>query len=165
MLFDLLASSANLATELLERTSSTLRVQEIVRLSLAPVFLLAAIGAIINVMMTRLIWIADRIERLEDRIGDEQTPRERFELEWLTHRRKLAQRAVMFITAAALTICVVVALLFISALIKPQIGTLTAAAWIGTMVLLITGLVLFARETVVAARGQQDADNPEPPEG
>ena len=42
-MLDILAASANLAVELLERTASTLRVQEIVRLSLAPGFLLAAI--------------------------------------------------------------------------------------------------------------------------
>lgn len=159
-MLDLLASNANLATELLERTSSTLRVQEIVRLSLAPVFLLAAIGAIMNVMMTRLIWVADRIERLELRMEQEHTAREERELEWLRHRRKLAQRAVMFSTGAGLTICVVVALLFVSAFIKPQIGTLTAIAWIGTMILLITGLLLFARETIVAARGYRGKDQP-----
>lgn len=53
IVFDLLAAGGgNIASDLLERTSSTLRVQEIVRLSLAPAFLLAGIGAIMNVMMT-----------------------------------------------------------------------------------------------------------------
>ena len=68
--------------------------------------------------------------------------------------RRLAQRAVMLSTMAGLTICVVVALLFISAFITPQIGTITALAWIMTMVLLIGGLVNFALETYVAASGQ-----------
>lgn len=157
-MLDLLAQSGNLAAELLERTSSTLRVQEIVRLSLAPAFLLAAIGAIMNVMMSRLIWVADRIERLETRMEEEQTSRERRELVRLRRRRRLAQRAVMFSTAAALTICVVIALLFVSAFITPQIGTLTAIAWITTMAFLITGLVLFVVETLVAARGQKSVE-------
>lgn len=158
IIFDLLAAGGgNIASDLLERTSSTLRVQEIVRLSLAPAFLLAGIGAIMNVMMTRLIWVAERIERLEARMRGKENPTAEHELKWLRHRRQLAQRAVMFSTSAALTISVVVALLFISAFIKPQIGTLTAAAWILTMALLFTGLVNFARETMVAAKGHRVA--------
>ncbi len=153
----LLLGSGNIATDLLERTSSTLRVQEIVRLSLAPAFLLAGIGAIMNVMMSRLIWVAERIERLEARMDEEHTSREERELDWLRHRRRLAQRAVMFSTSAALTISVVIALLFVSAFITPQIGTVTALAWILTMALLFAGLVNFARETMVAAQGHRQS--------
>ncbi|WFL78126.1 DUF2721 domain-containing protein [Altererythrobacter arenosus] len=157
-MLDLLATDHTLASELLERTSSTLRVQEIVRLSLAPAFLLAAIGAVMNVMMARLIWVADRIERLEARMEDDQSPKERRELLRLRRRRRLAQRAVMFATAAALTISLVILLLFVSAFIKPQIGTLTAIAWIATMLLMIAALVLFVMETFVAASGQRSED-------
>ena len=155
MLEILAAASNSIALDLLERTASTLRVQEIVRLSLAPAFLLAAIGAVMNVMMARLIWVADRIARLEARMEEEQTPKERRELARLCRRRRYAQRAVMFSTAAALTISLVILLLFVSAFISPQIGTLTAIAWIATMLFLITGLMLFAAETVVAASGQR----------
>ena len=84
---------------------------------------------------------------------DEESPRAEAELTWLRRRRELAQRAVVFSTSAALTICVVIALLFVSAWIEPQIGTVTAIAWIVTMALLITGLVHFVLETMVAARG------------
>lgn len=155
-MFDLLAASPNIAAELFERTASSFHVQEIVRLSLTPAFLLAAIGAVMNVMMSRLIWVADRIERVEHRLESEgESDRALREMDWLVRRRLLAQRAVMFSTFAALTICVVIALLFVSAFIEPQIGTLTAAAWIGTMVFLITSLVLLVQETMVAARGHR----------
>ena len=155
MILDLLASeSGNLASDLLNRTSSTLRVQEIVRLSLAPAFLLAAIGAVMNVMMSRLIWVAQRIENLEVRMEEDRKARYGRELTRLRRRRRLAQRAMMLSTGAALTICVVIALLFVSAFITPQIGTVTAIAWIMTMLLLIAGLVHFAAETYVAASGQ-----------
>lgn len=146
-----LLNSGNIASELLERTASTMRVQEIVRLSLAPAFLLAGIGAVMNVMMARLIWIAERLDNLESRVGGSTDIRE---LKRLRRRRRLAQRAVMFSTMAALTICLVIALLFVSAFITPQIGTLTASAWILTMLFLISGLVNFAMETMVAAGGQ-----------
>ena len=101
-MLDLLADNGGLASELVARTSSTLRVQEIVRLSLTPAFLLAAIGAVMNVMMSRLIWVADRIERLESRLNDETgSERAKAERDWLVQRRRLAQRAVMFSTLAA----------------------------------------------------------------
>jgi len=161
MVIEFLVSSSNIATDLLERTASTLRVQEIVRLSLAPAFLLAAIGAVMNVMMARLIWVAERIERLEDRMDGDQPAKIQQELMRLRRRRKLAQRAVMLATAAAFTISLVILLLFVSAFIKPQIGTLTAIAWIATMVMLITALVLFVWETMVAAGGQKDGDLPD----
>ena len=154
MILDLLVNS-NIAADLLERTSSTIRVQEMVRLSLAPAFLLAGIGAIMNVMMSRLIWVAERIERLEARMEDERSRKEMVEIARLCQRRSLAQRAVMFSTAAALTVCVVIALLFVSAFIEPQIGSLVAIAWIASMGFLITGLVHFAMETIVAAGGQK----------
>lgn len=154
---DLLLFGSNIASDLVERTSSTVRVQEIVRLSLAPAFLLAAIGAVMNVLMSRLIWVADRIERLEQRMADEPARNwhDERELIRLRRRRMLSQRAVVFSTLAALTICVVIALLFVSAFITPQIGTLTAGAWIATMVFLIVGLVLFVAETFVAVAGQK----------
>src|SRR3546814_16390662 len=102
-MFDLLAASPNIATELFERTSSSFHVQEIVRLSLTPAFLLAAIGAVMNVMMSRLLWVADRIERVEHRLESEgESERARREMDWLVRRRRLGKRAGMFRTFAAL---------------------------------------------------------------
>lgn len=154
-MLDLLVEGPGLARELVARTSNTLVVQEIVRLSLAPAFLLAAIGAVMNVMMSRLIWVADRIERLEARLETGEADGREGELRLLQRRRRLAQRAVLLATAAALTICVTITLLFVSAFITPQIGTVTALAWIATMALLIGALVLFVTETLVAARGHR----------
>ena len=56
-------------------------------------------------------------------------------------------------TGAAAVISLVIALLFISAWIEAQIGTLIAACWILTMILLIIGLIYFFRETRLAAVG------------
>ena len=152
-LLDILASAPTVAAQILERTSSTPRVQQIVQLSLAPAFLLGAIGAVMNVMMSRLIWIANRIDRINGRVEDEMAETERDELPWLGQRRRLAQWAVMFSTASAAVISVVIALLFVSAYIDARIGTTIALAWVLTMLLLITGLIAFLFETRLAARG------------
>ncbi|RDC59230.1 hypothetical protein HME9302_00416 [Alteripontixanthobacter maritimus] len=155
MLELLLATDIN-PSDILERTSSTLRVQSVVQLSLAPAFLLAAIGAIMNVMTNRLIWVADRIERITRMDEEGRAGSLVGDLPSLEQRRNFAQSAVLFSTLAALTISVVIALLFISAFITPQIGQLTALAWIVTMAFLVTGLGLFAMETRVAAHRNRE---------
>lgn len=156
MMLDLLTTAvdATLADELLQRTASTPRVQQIVQLSLAPAFLLGGIGAIMNVMMTRLLWIAERIERIGRREDDGQASgAELSELPWLARRRRHAQHALVLSTAAAAAISVVIALLFVAAYIEPRIGTLIALAWILTVLLLIASLAFLLFETRLAARG------------
>ncbi len=150
MLLDLLAAAAEtrlpLAFEIFERTASTPRVQQVVQLSLAPAFLLSGIGAIMNVIMSRMIWIAKRIETIDDKLREHG---------WLMRRRRLMQGAIMFSTAAAVMISFVIGMLFISAYITAQIGTLIAFLWVLTMALLVTGLGFFLLETRLAAIGAQ----------
>ena len=156
MLPDLLAAAAvhtPFAVEIIERTASTPRVQQVVQLSLAPAFLLSGIGAVMNVIMSRMIWIARRIEVIEDRMEEHRTPRQTREVGWLMRRRRLMQGAIMFSTAAAVMISLVIGLLFISAYITAQIGTLIAGLWVLTMALLVTGLGFFLLETRLAAIG------------
>lgn len=141
---------AGIATDLITRTASTARVQGIVQLSLAPVFLLAAIGAMLNVMNQRLIWIVDRVERLERREEEGRPSREVDELPALHRRQHYAQVAINLATAAALVICVVVALLFVSPFIRPALGTIVAVAWVSAMALVFGSLFTFLRETRLA---------------
>ncbi|MCR9178869.1 MAG: DUF2721 domain-containing protein [Erythrobacteraceae bacterium] len=158
-MFDLLsaATSPAFAFEILERTASTPRVQQVVQLSLAPAFLLSGIGAVMNVIMSRMIWIAQRIEKIEDARARDGQPEDWRAAEhgWLQQRRKLAQGAILFSTASAVIISAVIGLLFISAYITAQIGTLIALLWVLTMVLLVTGLAYFLLETRLAARGHR----------
>lgn len=158
MMIDLLTIAPPFAADILERTSSTVRVQHIVQISMAPAFLLAGIGAIMNVLVNRMIWIANRIERIDARIEDGRSDPEQddsitIERDWLENRRHLAQMAVMCGTGSAAIISLVIALLFISAWITTQIGTLIAICWITAMVLLIIGLAYFFRETRLATIG------------
>ncbi|HSF13804.1 MAG TPA: DUF2721 domain-containing protein [Erythrobacter sp.] len=159
MLLDLLAAAAEtrlpLAFEIFERTASTPRVQQVVQLSLAPAFLLSGIGAIMNVIMSRMIWIAKRIETIDDKLEEERTARQLREHGWLMRRRRLMQGAIMFSTAAAVMISLVIGMLFVSAYITAQIGTLIAFMWVTTMALLVTGLGFFLLETRLAAIGAQ----------
>ena len=138
--------------ELLERTSSSVRVQNVVQLSMAPAFLLAGIGAVMNVMTNRLIWVANKIERIlqASKVGEENDLL--VELPALERRRILAQRAVMLSTASAFTISITILLLFVSAFVRAPLGSLVAFTWMVTMGLLMAGLASFLLETRVAAR-------------
>ncbi len=158
MLLDLLSAAADktpFALEIIQRTASTPQVQQVVQLSLAPAFLLSGIGAIMNVIMSRMIWIAQRVEKIDEKMEDQRTPKQVREHRWLLRRRKLAQGAIFFSTAAAVIISIVIGLLFISAYITAQIGTVIAGLWVLTMVLLVTGLGFFLMETRLAAIGAQ----------
>lgn len=149
-MLDILSGIA--ATDLIERTSSTMRVQQVLQLSLGPAFLLAGIGGIMNVMTNRLIWIANKIEVISAVDNEDDADIRRDDLAALEKRRVLAQRAVMLSTAAALTISIVIALLFVSAFVRPALGTLVALAWIVTMGFLVASLTAFLMETRTAAR-------------
>lgn len=141
------------APNIIEQTASTPGVMQMLQFSLAPAFLLVGIGSIMNVMMARLTWVANRIERLEARAEERGEDPCSDELTWLGQRRRIAQNAVKISTGAAVLISILIALLFISAYIEWRIGTLIAALWVATMALLITGLGFFFAETRLAARG------------
>jgi len=153
---DLMLLSASLASDLVTRTASTLRVQEIVQLSLAPAFLLGAIGAVLNVMNQRLIWIVERVDSLEKLEDAGSRDREIEELPALRRRQSYAHLAINLSTAAALLICVVIALMFFGVLIRPPVGTLVALAWILAMAFVFTALLLFLLETRLATRSARD---------
>lgn len=147
-----LLSQIGLASELLQRTASTVRVQQMVQLSLAPAFLLAAIGAFLNVMNQRLTWITDRIHLLEKLDESNVRDRDVEELPLLRQRRKYAHLAINLSAAAGLMICVVVALTFISAFVRPPLGSFVALGWISAMALVFTALLVFLLETRLATR-------------
>lgn len=165
LLADIVAAAQPFGYELLDRTTSTPRVRNALELSLAPAFLLVGIGGLMNVMMTRLVWLAGRIERLcvnsaspsPDTIS--RLPFE-VEVEWLSLRRRLVRIAVKFLTAAACVISLVIALLFVSAFIESKVGALVAVLWVVTVGLLITGLVYFMREALMAADSPRERKKP-----
>ena len=155
MIFDLLAAidpGLAAASQILDQTTSLPRVREAVELSLAPAFLLVGIGGIMNVMMARLTWVAGRLERLSEPSQGTCSVAHQQEVHWLRARRRLARLAIKFSTGAAVTVSIVIAALFVSAFVQQQIGIFVMILWVLTVGLLITGLVFFLRETLLAAK-------------
>ncbi len=131
-------------------------IAQIIQLSVAPVFLLAGIGAILNVVTARLGRVVDRARFLETVLiaatEEVKTNRIRTELDALDKRIIYAQRAIYFSSISALLVCFVVASLFISTLADINLGSLVAILFITAMLCLIGGLSLFLAEISIATR-------------
>lgn len=124
-----------------------------IQLAVAPVFLLTAIGTILNVLSSRLGRIVDRSRVLQSRLpsSDEQTRAEHTdELQTLLRRRWLINYAVTSVTLAALQVCVLIAVAFIGFMLHSNFSLLIAGLFIGAMAAFILALVLFLREILLA---------------
>src|SRR5205823_12362833 len=85
-----------------------------IQLAIAPVFLLTGIAGLLGVMANRLSRVIDRGRSLEESWAnfDEQArDAVRGELAYLERRRRLASWSINFCTAAALLVCLVIAVL------------------------------------------------------
>ena len=126
-----------------------------IQTAIAPVFLLAGIGAILNVLTGRMARIVDRVRALEvlhPRSHGPERERHVWELRILDRRITLINASLVSCVASAVLICMVVAALFVARLTSLHIGTLVAVAFILAMLLLIAGLILFLVEVRVSLR-------------
>src|SRR5947208_12819637 len=130
-------------------------VAEIVRLALAPVFLLSGIGAFLNVLTARLSRIVDRSRDIEPRLlASRGVEHDR----WITDLRILDRRMSLINWATALSVtsailtCLVVVLLFGANLVRTRLGTEIAWLFIASMLAIGAGFGFFLLETTVAAR-------------
>ena len=125
----------------------------LIQLAIAPVFLLAGIGAILNVLAGRLARTVDRSRTLAEEFDSyEGTERQRAaeELGLLDRRILAANRAIICCTASALFVCLVVAVLFIAGPAEIGFARTIAGLFIVAMALLIAGLSFFLHEIRLA---------------
>lgn len=130
-------------------------IAHLIQLSIAPVFLLAGVGAILNVLANRLARVVDRVRRLEEDFASVSPVRQRLarsELARLGRRMKLVNWSITACTASALCICLVVAIMFVGGLGEIGVGRVIAALFVLAMALLTTALILFLLEVRMAAR-------------
>jgi len=130
-------------------------IAHIIQLAVAPVFLLAGIGGILNVVASRLARVVDRVRRVEAEIEshDEDLRRiELSELAVLSRRITLCHWSVGLCTAAALLICLVVMVLFVADLVSMNFAVPVSLLFIAAMVSLTLGLLLFLTEVTIATR-------------
>lgn len=126
-----------------------------VQQAITPVFLLTAIGGMLNVMAHRLSRVVDRARHLETNVAEWRDEQRRIaidDLAVLGRRMAAANWAIALCTMAALLVCVVVALLFIEQLIGGKLDVAVALLFIAATLLLTGGLMLFLWEVQLALR-------------
>ena len=135
--------------------TSVTAVGQNIQLSVAPVFLLAGIGAFLNVCAGRLSRIVERSRTVEPMLlaaRGREHDRRLGEMRTLDRRMALVSWAIFFSVLAAVLICLVVILLFAASLTKAHFGTAVALLFIACMISIGLGFALFLLETRVGAR-------------
>jgi len=135
--------------------ASATAIGQIIQLAIAPVFLLAGIGAFLNVCAGRLSRIVDRSRSiepllLESRGGEHD--RWLAELRVLDRRMRLVSWSIFLSVLSALLTCAVVALLFAASLARVHFGTAIALLFIGSMLAIGAGFAIFLVETRLGSR-------------
>ena len=134
---------------------SVTTVAEIVRLAIAPVFLLSGIGAFLNVCAARLSRIVDRSREIEPLLlASRGAEHDRWidELRVLDRRMHLVSWATALSVFSALLTCLVVALLFAASLTQTHFGTAISLLFIASMLTIGAGFAVFLFESRLAAR-------------
>jgi hypothetical protein len=130
-------------------------VAEIVRLAVAPVFLLSGIASFVNVCTARLSRIVDRSRQVEPMLlASRGAEHDRWlgELHVLDRRMSLVSWAISLSVLAAALICAVVVLLFSASLTSLHVATAIALLFIGSMISIGVGFAIFLIETRVGSR-------------
>jgi hypothetical protein len=131
-------------------------ISHVIQLAVAPVFLLAGIGAFINAFAARLGRVFDRSRILEvafDTAGPARQEEIRNELKLLWQRARLAYIGIALDIIAALLICILIVIAFAGYFFEFENRDLIGVLFIAAMLSLIGGLVMFLREVFVAVRG------------
>jgi hypothetical protein len=130
-----------------------LDISHAIQLAVAPVFLLTGIAGLLNVMTNRLARIIDRGRYFElhwQQLDDDARTAAYKEMTSLERRRKLASAAINSCTFSALLVCLVVATLFVEALLGLPLKWVAGVLFLLSMLALISGLGAFLREVYLA---------------
>jgi hypothetical protein len=123
-----------------------------IQLAVAPVFLLTALGTILNVLTNRLARVVDRARLLSNR-SLTQAPLSSLppdeELVILARRRRLVNHAITWATIAALLVCLVTACAFLGFTLHRDFSDLMAWLFLSAMASFIAALLYFLREIFV----------------
>ncbi len=130
-------------------------VADIIHAAVAPVFLLAGIGAFLNVCALRLARIIDRARGIEPALlasrGEEHARWQR-ELRVLDRRIAMVNRAIFCTVLSAVLICAVVVLLFADPFTDTPLGPAIAILFMVSIIAIGSGFSIFLVETRIASR-------------
>ena len=129
---------------------------ETIQMAVAPVFLLVAIGSILNVVTSRLGRVVDRARNLEDRVAsgsrDPDSDYYRTELKALERRMTFSHWAINFLSLSALVVAALVAVVFIADTGNEDHSTLISGLFITAVAGVMAGISCFILEIAIATR-------------
>jgi hypothetical protein len=124
-------------------------IAHVIQLAIAPVFLLTAVGTLLNVLVNRLGRSVDRRRLLVAELPKLQAAvaaDAQAELRFVQRRVRLIYSAILLAVLCALLICLLIAIAFVDALVATDLSRLVAALFVLAMVALIGSLGFFLRE-------------------
>lgn len=129
-------------------------VGEVIRLAVAPVFLLSGVGIMLTVFTNRLARAVDRARDLQ-RGAHEVAPADQDEavhqpLSALARRGRLLSAAIALCTVCALLVSIVVVVLFLGESFKFRVSYVIDALFIAAMMSFIGAILCFLREVFIA---------------
>jgi len=138
-------------------TSNALQAYDIshlIQIALAPIFLISAIGVILNVLTSRLARIVDRARTMENELCRPDYRADGRDLHAalavLARRARYINAAITFITISALFIALVVVMLFVNAFLRWELSAFIACMFILSMLALAAALSAFLIEVRIA---------------
>jgi hypothetical protein len=135
-------------------------IAHVIQLAIAPVFLLTAVGTLLNVLANRLGRTVDRRRVLAAALSEldaASAEGARAELAVTEQRTRLTYIAISLAVLSALLICLLIAVAFVDALTTVNLGQLVAILFVLAMVALIGSLGLFLREIFLAVNSARCA--------
>lgn len=125
----------------------------VIQLALTPIFLLTAVGSLLNVFATRLGRISDRIHALK-----KDAQHNRYEMQRLRTRSRMLDAAVTLAAAAGAMTCCAAITLFFGALRDTGHAAILFFFFGGGLLCAVAGLACFVTEITLAGRTLRDED-------
>ena len=125
----------------------------VLQTALTPAFLLVAVGSLLNVLTGRLSRIVDRSRDLQRQHSEtEGNAHDRVvsELRIIERRMRVVGSSILFAVLSAITVCIMIALLFLMGLSKFSAPWVAVAVFMLALALLAACLLQFVREIRLA---------------
>lgn len=139
-------------------TNSIDTISHLIQLAVAPVFLLAGVAGVLNVLVNRLSRIIDKSEKLtekleaqrEDKLIDKKSTSIRVKQTYMALRITNMNFAILSCTMTGLLIALVIMIIFLSAFFSFNGSTTISTLFIMAMGSFIIALSLFLKEIFMA---------------
>lgn len=139
-------------------------IARVIQLAVAPVFLLTAIGTIINVLVSRLARAVDRRRVLEEHLpeyANERREQAERELRLLNRRIVLVIWSTALAVLSALFVCLLIGTAFLGAFIATDLSRPVAVLFTASVLALTICLLIFLREISIAAVSARQTVSPQ----